>query len=250
VAHHGQHHAFSRGWYGHHRGAWGWGSGGYGWGNPWAAASLGAAAGWLGADALADDFGVNNETVYTSDGAAPADDQADQSSEAAPDQVSNEPQEEQIDYAAEAAEAAKLAAGGATEPGADAKFLPLGVYTFAPEGQNEASAIVHLAISKQGVVRGTYFDINADKDENIQGAVDKKTGRVAWTVGPQGKVVFHTFLQDLTQPSGPVSVHFENGKTGEWTIARYTEDDAKKSGAETKAPFEAKTGAQENGQNQ
>jgi hypothetical protein len=207
---------------------------------------LGAVGGWLGASALDDGFGVNNETVYTGENDNATDDQADQTADAAQDQPANA---EQFDVAAEARQAAELAATGTGEPGAQAKFLPLGVYTIAPEGNNEASAIVHLAVSQQGVLRGTYFDIKADKDENIQGAVDKKTGRVAWTVGPQGKVVFYTFVKDLTEPSGPVSVRAENGQTNEWTIARYSEEEAKKTAAGPKAPFEAKTGSQENGQN-
>jgi hypothetical protein len=44
---------------------------------------------------------------------------------------------------------------------------------------------------------------------------------VAWTFGTHGKVTFQTALPVLTEPSGPVSVHYENGQTRQWVLARY-----------------------------
>ncbi len=43
----------------------------------------------------------------------------------------------------------------------------------------------------------------------------------AWTFGTHGKVTFQTALPVLTEPSGPVSVHYENGQTRQWVLARY-----------------------------
>jgi hypothetical protein len=224
-AHHGNHHPFSHGW-GRHHGAWGWGDAGYGWGDPWAAAGLGAAAGWLGADALAaDDYPVDN--YYTSDDSPQQSDATSADTQQTADGDA-EPETFQPAYSSE--QAGQLAANGATEP-ADAKYLPLGVYTFAPVGQNDATGMFHFALSKQGVLRGSYYDLKTDKQENIQGSVDKKTGVVAFTVAPDSKVVYQTTLRDLTSQSGPVAVHDAGGKTTEWTIAR----------AE-KNPSEAKTG--------
>lgn len=120
--------------------------------------------------------------------------------------------------------AAKLAQTGSTEPGADADFLPLGVFSLAPENQTEASVMLQLAVSKQGVLRGSYYDLVGDQEKTIQGAVDKKTQRVAWTVGPAGKVVFETTLASLTDKTGPLSVHFENGQIGRWTMARFEDE--------------------------
>ena len=233
MSHYGHHRPFSNGWYGNHAGAWGWGGGGYGWGNPWAAAGIGAVGTWLGMSALNNGYGypVNNSTVYTSDNGDNYD-VADQSTQPSTD-------DENAETVYPAADAAQLAASGANDPAADAKFMPLGVYSIAPEGQEEASAMLHLAISKDGVLRGSYYDLLTDKDHDIKGAVDKKTGRVAWTVAPNGKVVFHTSLQDLTEDSGPVVVNFENGETREWTIARYIADD------ENAPASESTTGAQE-----
>jgi hypothetical protein len=105
------------------------------------------------------------------------------------------------------AQAMKLAQSGAAEPSKDAKFLPLGVYSLAPQNQPDASAMVQLAVTKEGAVRGTYYDLVTDKEQPIQGAIDKETQRVAFTAGPDGKVVF------------------ENGATRPWTLSRYEKQD-------------------------
>jgi hypothetical protein len=126
--------------------------------------------------------------------------------------------------AAESAAARELAAKGTTEPGQDEKFMPLGVFTLAPENQSEASAMLQLAVSKQGVLRGSYYDLLSDVNHPIRGSVNKKTQHVAWTFGPQGKVTFQTALGVLTEPSGPVSVHYENGQTRQWVLARYDKE--------------------------
>ncbi len=238
VAYHGGHRAFSHGWYNHHHGAWGWGNGGYGWGNAWGAATLGATAGWLGANAL--DWNNNNgypaTTVYTGNNDTvdnlPANNETvnnEESGEAASDPQTADNESDSTDDnqpEVSAADAAALAAQGNTEPAKDEKFMPLGVFTIAPENQDEASALLHLAVTKDGVLRGTLLDLKTDKDENIQGAVDQKTGLVAWTVAGAGKVVFQTSLKDLTEQSGPVAVHFANGKSDTWTIAHHSEKDA------------------------
>jgi hypothetical protein len=247
VAHHGNHRAFSHGWYNHHHGAWGWGNGGYGWGNPWAAATLGATAGWLGANALDWNNGYPATTVYTGNNDTidnqPASNETvnnDESGEAAsdPQTADNDADDNQPEVSS--ADAAALAAQGNTEPAKDAKFMPLGVFTIAPENQDEATAILHLAVSKDGVLRGTLLDLKTDKDEHIQGAVDKKTGLVAWTVANDDKVVFQTSLKDLTEQSGPVAVHFANGKSDTWTIAHHSEKDAE--AEESKTGNNAATG--------
>jgi hypothetical protein len=146
------------------------------------------------------------------------------------DNDSTEPTNQVADTAAPeteypAEEANQLANSGAQEPGTDAKFLPLGVYSIAPQGTDEASGLVQLAVSKEGVLRGTFVDAE-DKDHTITGAVDKKTGRMAWTVAPNTKTVYHTTLQELTKESGPspLLVSTEHGQA-KWTIAHYTKDD-------------------------
>lgn len=223
ASHHAHHHShwanhnrpFSRGWYGNHRRAWG---GGWGWGNPWGIANWATAGAWLGLGAAAPiwgGYGPTDTTIYDTDDA--------ELSAADTKQPAGKPVTPET-LAAESAAAKALAAKGISEPGQNEKFLPLGVFTLAPEDQTEASAMVQLAVSKQGVLRGSYFDLLSDVDHPIRGSVDKKTQRVAWNIGPQGKVTFQTALGVLTEPSGPVSVHYENGQTRQWVLARYEKE--------------------------
>ena len=199
--------------------------------------------------------------MYTSDDGSDDDDSDDADPTAQADDDINDTAEAN-ENAADAAqpqappistEAAALAKSGAIDPPKDTKLLPLGVYSIAPQGHIEASAMLQLAITKDGILRGSYYDLLSNEDHQVQGAVDKKTQRVAWTIGPKGKVLFETSLANLTQDKGPLSVHYEDGESRPWTIARYaTEEVAKEAGEKAEAaakeqspgavPTEAKTG--------
>lgn len=146
-------------------------------------------------------------------------------------------------------DAAELAATGATAQDPQAKFLPLGVFSVAPKGKKEAVALIHLAVSKDGLVRGTFYNLKNDKDENIEGAVNKEDGSIAWTVSGKKEEVFHAWLDDVTDPPGPVTVRIGKGPTHVWTMARYTEEDEKKSLQESKRS-DVKAGLEEKGSNQ
>jgi len=240
--HHHAHYAhhnrpFTHGWYGNHHGAWG----GWGWGagNAWAPAAFGTAAAWLGLSAANSVAGGYQpvETVYTAD-------QGDQDTASNDDTTPNgdEPsaQEAQPQNFAPAAQAAELVKSGVADPPKDAKLLPLGVYSLAPKGQQEASAMVQLSVSKDGIVRGSYYDLLSNQAHPVQGAVDKKTQRVAWTVGSNGKVLFETSLANLTQETGPLSVHYENGQSRQWTVAQY-EGEEDETADKAEAPAETKS---------
>ncbi len=256
-SHHGDHHhyhhsnwahhnrPFSHGWYGRHGGAWGYGWGGWGWGNPWAVATFGATAAWLGLDAVepyygnygtVDNYLTSDETTEpegddTSGDDAHSDTQSNEQSassehESAPSPITPE----------QIAAAKQLIAEGKNDPPKDTSFLPLGVFSIAPEGQHEASAMVQLAVSKSGQMRGTYYDLLTDHDQPIRGAVNKKTQQVAFTFGDKGKVTFETSLANLTQDTGAIAAHFENGKTSTWTLARYAKEPSENEAGEATPP--------------
>ena len=181
----GKYQPFSQAWYANHPRAWQAANPNI---NAWGVATLGAAGAWLGINAL------TNDTVYTA--------QAD-SDDATDDSLTQE---------------------GETDLPADDSFLTLGVFAIAPRQQTDANAIVQLAINRDGIVRGTYVDLLTNQEQSIEGAVDKQTQRVAWRVGDNDSVTFDTNLSSLTQSTGPLTVHFENGKTRDWTLARFDSD--------------------------
>jgi hypothetical protein len=133
------------------------------------------------------------------------------------------------------AAANQLVANSKNDPPKETAFLPLGVFSLAPQGQTEASALVQLAVSKTGLIRGTYYDLLTDHDQPIRGSVDKKTQQVAFSFGENGKVTFETALANLTQNSGAIAAHFENGKSTIWTLARYEKEPTAENESEPEA---------------
>jgi hypothetical protein len=167
----------------------------------------------------------DGQTVYTADtGDDSAADTGTQLADTDTDAETDDTQSQDINNSP----AAQLAAEGVTDPPQDAKLLPLGVYTLAPKGQDESTASVRLAVSKDGVVRGVYYDSLGHQGHPVRGAVDKKTQRVAWTVGDNKNAVFETSLASLTHDKGNVSVQLANGQKRPFTIARYEKDESDK----------------------
>ncbi len=108
--------------------------------------------------------------------------------------------------------------------------------------------MLQLAVTKDGVLRGTYYDLLTDKEQPVQGAIDKATQRVAFTAGPNGKTVFETSLNSLTQDVGPMALYFENGAARPWTVARFDdESEVDSPDAEPEKPATDKTPAKKVG---
>ncbi len=239
----------------HHGGWGGWGGGGWGgwgWGSPWVGAGFGAAATWLGLEGLNNatpivgnyggpavvdnnDETTDNVATNTPNNNTPNNNTVPQTQTADTDDEESDDEPEISD--AQRAEADKLLKSGATDPAKGTQFLPLGVFSLAPQGQEKATALAQLAISKDGAVRGTYHDLLSNHDQPIRGAVDKKSQRVVFSFGDKGKVTVETSLANLTQKTGGALVHSADGETSQWTLARFdkeptAEDDAEDSADE------------------
>ena len=70
--------------------------------------------------------------------------------------------------------------------------------------------MIELAISKQGVVAGTYYNEATGTSRPLKGTLDSKSQRVA--VGPADgentDLVLETGIYNLTQDEAPGLVHF------------------------------------------
>lgn len=110
----------------------------------------------------------------------------------------------------------------------DTQWLPLGVFVLIPPSQSETQMIVHLSLSKDGAVRGSYFDPLADASQSVRGEVDKQTQLVAWKIGTQKSVIFETGLCSLTKGQATVLAHFNDGWTHIWSIVRMKQKPTKK----------------------
>jgi hypothetical protein len=127
------------------------------------------------------------------------------------------------EYAQQAADLAASVPMAATE---NAEWLPLGVFALTQDGQAsgaQPTLYMQLAISKQGVISGTFTNTVSGKVQSLEGMADKKNQRVAWVVTGQQHPIMETGLTNLTQDTAPALIHFADGQTQQWLMVRLPE---------------------------
>lgn len=101
------------------------------------------------------------------------------------------------------------------------QWMPLGVFALSSDGgESSPSKMMQLAVSKDGIIAGTYFNTATDQALSIQGKVDRLSQRAAWTIGDNKNTVFDTGIYNLTENQTPVLVHFGTGTTQNWLLVR------------------------------
>ncbi|MFV2067944.1 MAG: hypothetical protein ACC645_13305 [Pirellulales bacterium] len=108
------------------------------------------------------------------------------------------------------------------------EWLPLGVFALTQDGQSsgaDPTMFLQLAVSKEGIIAGTLQNTATDSVQSIEGMVDKKTQRTAWTVVDKTRPVMETGIQNLTEETAPALVHFADGQTQQWLMVRLDEPD-------------------------
>ena len=85
---------------------------------------------------------------------------------------------------------------------------------------------IQLAVNKQGVIRGNYTDTVTNKNQAIQGSVDKQTQRVAFTVGDNKTNIVETGLYNLTKDEAPCLIHVGKDHLQQWLLVRLQKPDA------------------------
>ena len=108
----------------------------------------------------------------------------------------------------------------------DVEWMPLGVFALSDnDGSAEDSTLfLNLAISKQGIIAGTFQNTATDKSFEVEGTIDQKTQRAAW--GPVGESwpIMETGIYNLTENEAGALVHFEDGQTQQWTLFRMDDE--------------------------
>lgn len=130
-----------------------------------------------------------------------------------------------------AAQATQIVDTGRAAPTADtSEFQPLGVFGLIQENETVAQRIFQLAIDKNGVLRGNYYDAVADSTQPIFGAVDKASQRIAWSIGDKKEIVFETGLQNLTEDQSTVLIHYGKEKTVQMILVRLPDPNSNPNG--------------------
>jgi hypothetical protein len=119
-------------------------------------------------------------------------------------------------------QAAEIASAGA-EAKADPKtgeWQPLGVFAMVGEGEEKSTNLFQLAINKDGVIGGEYYNALTDETSPVRGSVDKKTQRAAWTVGDKKYPLYEAGVANLTKDETTMLVHFSKEKSQQFALVR------------------------------
>jgi hypothetical protein len=110
--------------------------------------------------------------------------------------------------------------GQAVDPPSTAEWKPLGVYALVQGDEKTSNNIFQLAVNKDGIIRGNYYDGLTDTTTEVYGSVDKKVQRAAWTIGKKKDRVFEAGVFNLTQPQFPCLVHVGAQTTDQMMLVR------------------------------
>src|SRR5262249_35907225 len=99
-------------------------------------------------------------------------------------------------------------------------WQPLGVFALVRGEEQTSDKIFQLAVNRDGVIRGNYYDAIADSTLPVYGSVDKRTQRAAWSVGERRDVVSEAGIATLTRDETPILVHYGKDDTQQLTLVR------------------------------
>ncbi len=102
----------------------------------------------------------------------------------------------------------------------EGEWMSLGVFALAHQKTGEPNMFLQLAVNKDGIISGSYYNESSEKAHTVQGSVDKKTQRAAWTIGDNKNTVLETGIYNLTKEETQVLVHFGKDKTQTWFMVR------------------------------
>ena len=88
--------------------------------------------------------------------------------------------------------------------------MPLGVFAVNEEDGTDSGMMVQLAVSKEGIIAGTFYNDVSGDSRPLEGMVDQKSQRAAWKFadGTNPDVIMETGIYNLTQDESTALVHF------------------------------------------
>lgn len=112
----------------------------------------------------------------------------------------------------------------------DDEWLPLGVFALSQGNAPDSSVVLQLAVNKEGLIGGTYYNAITDTVRPIKGKVDKTSQRAAWTFadGKNTDIIMETGIYNLTLDETEALVHFGKDKTQQWLMVRLQQPDNQK----------------------
>jgi hypothetical protein len=111
------------------------------------------------------------------------------------------------------------------------EWKPPGAFAITQEGKADGNRMMQLAISKQGVLSGTYYNQQTNATHPLQGMVDQKSQRAAWAFadGTDDQTVMETSIYNLTEPQSTMMTHFGPGQASISQLVRLEQPDSPQS---------------------
>jgi hypothetical protein len=131
------------------------------------------------------------------------------------DQVATQEQ-----YAMQAAGIAAAAPPQPSDAAANAEVMQLGVFAMVQGDETNATQFFNLAVDKQGVISGEFYNAATDETEKLTGTVEKQTQRACWTVGERKTTVYEAGIANLTKDETTMLVHYGKDRTQQWTLVK------------------------------
>lgn len=131
------------------------------------------------------------------------------------------------EYYQQASDIAAAAPDPTSTPEED--WLPLGVFALSQGNAADSNMVLQLAVNKEGVISGTYYNTATDTTRPVKGMVDKKSQRAAWMFadGKNADIIMETGIYNLTQDQTEALVHFGKDKTQQWLMVRLNQPEDK-----------------------
>jgi hypothetical protein len=106
------------------------------------------------------------------------------------------------------------------------EWMPLGVFAITKDGEASGPAptlFVHLTVSKEGIIAGTFQNTALEKSQPLEGMVDKNSQRAAWVVSGTKRPLMEVGIFNLTKDTAPALVHYENAQVQQMLLIRMDE---------------------------
>ena len=196
---------YGRGWYGNHFNPW-WGGAGFGAGL-WVGATWGSLVPFCGFSSFPVYYDYGTSVVYSANSVT----------------VQGESVGTPQQYSQQATAIASTGSKATEDP--METWQSLGVFAMVRAEEKDPSNYLQLAVNKDGILRGSYYNSIEDNTSKVKGAVDKKTQRAAWTIGDKAKPVYEAGILNLTREQTTVLVHKADDKTEQLLLFRIKPED-------------------------
>ncbi len=108
------------------------------------------------------------------------------------------------------------------------QWMPLGVFALTQDPAKESDEVLQLAVNKDGVIQGTYYNAANNTSKPIKGVVEKEHQRAIWTFADDSgtTIIMETGIYNLSMDQTGVLVHLGKAQTEQWYLVRLPEPEA------------------------